>query len=47
MTRAIFINITNLTDLRYYHPGFAEGGVGFSAAPQAPRLITGGMTFEF
>lgn len=47
MTRALFINITNLTDLRYYHPGFAEGGVGFSAAPQAPRLITGGMTFEF
>lgn len=47
MTRAIFINITNLTDQRYYHPGFAEGGVGFSAAPQAPRLITGGMTFEF
>ncbi|HAE37248.1 MAG TPA: hypothetical protein DCG57_01265 [Candidatus Riflebacteria bacterium] len=47
LTRAIFINITNMTDLRYYHPGFAEGGVGFSAAPQSPRLISGGMTFEF
>lgn len=47
LTRAFFINISNLTDVRYYHPGFAEGGVGFSAAPQAPRLITGGMTFEF
>ncbi|MBF0544347.1 MAG: TonB-dependent receptor [Candidatus Riflebacteria bacterium] len=42
-----FLNLTNLTDARYYTPDLAGGGVGFTANPQEPRTITGGITVEF
>ncbi|MBF0406181.1 MAG: TonB-dependent receptor [Candidatus Riflebacteria bacterium] len=42
-----FINITNLTDARYYNPDFALNGVGFTANPQEPRSIVGGISVEF
>lgn len=44
---SIFLNVRNLFDHRYYNPGFAEGGVGMSEAPQAPRYVSGGIDFKF
>lgn len=44
---SMFVNISNLFDRRYYHPGFAEGGVGFIQVPQAPRYISGGVSYDF
>ncbi|MFZ2958084.1 MAG: TonB-dependent receptor [Candidatus Ozemobacteraceae bacterium] len=41
-----FLNITNLTDARYYNPNLAGAG-GFTATPQEPRCVTGGVTVEF
>lgn len=44
---SLFLNIQNLFDKRYYNPGFADGSVGFSNAPQYPRYVSGGLRFEF
>ena len=44
---SLFLNVQNLFDKRYYNPGFADGSVGFSNAPQYPRFISGGLRLEF
>lgn len=46
-SHSIFINVRNLFDHRYYHPGFAEGGVGLSNAPQDPRYVSAGFDLQF
>ncbi len=46
-SHSFFINIRNLFDHKYYHPGFAEGGGGLSQAPQDPRFISAGLDLQF
>ncbi|MEA3307816.1 MAG: TonB-dependent receptor [Elusimicrobiota bacterium] len=42
-----FLDIKNLTNARYYNAGHSVGTVGFTATPQEPIRISGGIKFEF